>query len=75
MERVLKAQNFTFEAKTDAGGDAKPGELRIKGFKEPSTPRVKQIVETDLNDLKATILQDDAFARAASGGLDAEGDQ
>lgn len=71
MEQVL-AQNFTFKAKTDAGGDAKPGELRIKGFKEPSTPRVKQIVETDLNDLKATILQDDAFARAASGGLDAE---
>ena len=33
---------------------------------------VKQIVETDLNDLKATILQDDSFARAASGGLDPE---
>ena len=33
---------------------------------------MKQIVETDLNDLKATILQDDTFARAAAGSVDAE---
>ncbi|MFD4784364.1 DEAD/DEAH box helicase [Rhodococcus qingshengii] len=71
MEQVL-AQNFTF--KTKAGNDdaAKPGELKIKGFKEPTTKRVKQIVETDLNDLKATILQDDTFAKAAAGSLDPE---
>src|SRR5699024_3281071 len=31
-----------------------------------------QIVETDLNDLKATILQYDTFARAAAGSVDAE---
>lgn len=37
-----------------------------------SSERVKQIVETDLNDLKATILQDDTFARAAAGSVDAE---
>lgn len=69
MEQVL-AQNFTF--KTKAGNDDanKPGELKIKGFKEPTTKRVKQIVETDLNDLKATILQDDTFAKAAAGSLD-----
>ncbi|GAA3130239.1 ATP-dependent helicase [Rhodococcus baikonurensis] len=71
MEQVL-AQNFTF--KTKAGNDDanKPGELKIKGFKEPTTKRVKQIVETDLNDLKATILQDDTFAKAAAGSLDPE---
>lgn len=71
MEQVL-AQNFIF--KTKAGNDdaAKPGELKIKGFKEPTTKRVKQIVETDLNDLKATILQDDTFAKAAAGSLDPE---
>ncbi|MBN8423092.1 ATP-dependent helicase [Microbacterium esteraromaticum] len=70
MEQVL-AQNFTFKTKRD--GDApEPGTLRIKGFKEPSTDRVKQIVETDLNDLKATILQDDTFARAAAGSIDPE---
>ncbi|TFD12860.1 ATP-dependent helicase [Cryobacterium sp. TMT1-2-2] len=70
MEQVL-AQNFTF--KTKRQGDApEPGTLRIKGFKEPSTARVKQIVDTDLNDLKATILQDDTFARAAAGSVDPE---
>lgn len=72
MEQVL-AQNFTFKAK-HAGDDdpAPPGVIKIKGFKEPSTGRVKQIVETDLNDLKATILQDDTFAKAAAGSVDAE---
>lgn len=71
MEQVL-AENFTF--KTRRGDDISPraGELHISGFKEPSSARVKQIVRTDLNDLKATILQNDTFARAAIGGLDAE---
>ncbi|MCT2149820.1 ATP-dependent helicase [Dermabacter vaginalis] len=72
MEQVL-APNFTFKSKKN-GDDtpAEPGQLKIKGFKEPSTARVKQIVDTDLNDLKATILQDDTFAKAAVGSLDAE---
>lgn len=72
MEQVL-APNFNF--KTKKFGDdapAKKGELKIKGFKQPSSDRVKQIVATDLNDLKATILQDDTFARAAAGSVDAE---
>lgn len=72
MEQVL-AQNFTFKTKKfDDDESAVPGELKIKGFKEPSSARVKQIVDTDLNDLKATILQDDTFARAAAGSVDAE---
>jgi hypothetical protein len=71
MEQVL-APNFTFKTKTGNDDAPNPGELRIKGFKEPSTERVKQIVETDLNDLKATILQDDTFAKAAAGSLDPE---
>lgn len=72
MEQVL-AQNFQFKTKKFDGDDTKkPGELKIKGFKEPSTARVKQIVETDLNDLKATILQDDTFAKAAAGSVDPE---
>ena len=72
MEQVL-AQNFEF--KTKNAGDTTPtppGVIKIKGFKEPSTDRVKQIVETDLNDLKATILQDDTFAKAAAGSVDPE---
>ncbi|AYF96919.1 DEAD/DEAH box helicase [Protaetiibacter intestinalis] len=71
MEQVL-APNFSFKTKTGNDDAPQPGELRIKGFKEPSTDRVKQIVATDLNDLKATILQDDTFVRAAAGNLDAE---
>ncbi|TFD79224.1 DEAD/DEAH box helicase [Cryobacterium fucosi] len=72
MEQVL-AQNFTFKTKRTGDDDAQaPGVIKIKGFKEPSTERVKQIIETDLNDLKATILQDDTFAKAAAGSVDPE---
>lgn len=71
MEQVL-AQNFNFKAKKSGDDTNEPGVLKIAGLKEPSTDRVKQIVETDLNDLKAKILQDDTFARAAVGSVDAE---
>lgn len=71
MEQVL-AQNFTFKTKRTGDDVQAPGVIKIKGFKEPSTDRVKQIVETDLNDLKATILQDDTFAKAAAGSVDPE---
>lgn len=71
MEQVL-AQNFTFKAKhPNETASRTPGVIKINGFKEPSSERVKQIVETDLNDLKATILQDDTFAKAAAGSADA----
>ena len=71
MEQVL-AQNFDFRTKRGNDDHAKPGEIKIGGFREPSTDRVRQIVDSDLNDLKATILQDDTFARAAAGGVDPE---
>ena len=71
MEQVL-APNFAFKAKHGNDDAPDPGTLRVKGFKEPSTARVKQIIKSDLNDLKANILQDDAFARAAAGSLDAQ---
>lgn len=72
MEQVL-APNFSFKTKkSDDDVPDKKGELKIKGFKEPSSDRVKQIVATDLNDLKAAILQNDTFARAAAGSVDAE---
>ena len=71
MEQVL-AQNFDFRTKRGNDDHAKPGEIKIGGFREPSTDRVRQIVDSDLNDLKATILQDDTFARAAAGGVEPE---
>lgn len=69
MEQVL-APNFAFKAKKGNDDAPEPGVLKVKGFKEPSTERVKQIVQSDLNDLKANILQDETFARAAAGNLD-----
>lgn len=71
MEQVL-APNFEFKTKRSAEDNAKPGEIKIKGFKEPSTDRVRQIIASDLDDLKATILQDDTFSRAAVGKVDPE---
>jgi superfamily II DNA or RNA helicase len=72
MEQVL-APNFHF--KTKRGDDDEPpkvGELHIKGFKEPSTERVQNIVESDLNDLKAQILQDQTMLKAMPGNVDPE---
>ena len=64
MEQVL-APNFNFKTKVpnekDTGEPA--GTIRIKGFKEPSE-KVKRILESDLNDLKAKILQDENVLRA-----------
>lgn len=70
MEQVL-APNFDFKPKT-SGEEPEPGTLQVKGLKKPATERVRQIIETDLNDLKATILQDPGFRKAAAGQLDAE---
>lgn len=60
--------------KTKRSDDDHPGlgELKIKGFKEPSTARVRNIVEADLNDLKAQILQDQAMLKAMPGNVDPE---
>ena len=76
MEQVL-APNFKFKTKKDA--DELDGSRRkididytdggstiaINGFAEPSTPRTKQILENDLNDLSAAIYQDETILRAA----------
>jgi superfamily II DNA or RNA helicase len=54
----------------DVGNDktGKVGEeentIHIRGFKEPSTAKVKQIIESDLNDLKAKVLQDNDMLKA-----------
>lgn len=71
MEQVL-APNFKFKTKLSDEDKALPGEIKIKGFKAPSTKRVKDIVESDLNDLKATILQDNSMLKALPGNVDPE---
>lgn len=76
MEQVL-APNFKFKTKKDSDdldGTRQQSDITytgedttisIKGFKEPSTPRTRQIIESDLNDLAAIILQDETVLRAA----------
>jgi superfamily II DNA or RNA helicase len=71
MEQVL-APNWKFKTKISDDDKAKPGEMKIRGLKEPSSKRVKDILESDLNDLKATILQDNTMIKAMPGNVDPE---
>lgn len=71
MEQVL-APNWKFKTKLSDDDESKPGEIKIRGLKEPSSKRVKDILDSDLNDLKATILQDDQMLKAIPGNVDPE---
>jgi superfamily II DNA or RNA helicase len=71
MEQVL-APSFKFKTRLSDEDKIEAGEIRIRGFKEPSSKRVKDIIESDLNDLKASILQDDQMIKAMPGNVDAE---
>ena len=51
MEQVL-APNWKFKTKVSDDDKAKPGEIKIRGLKEPSSQRVKDITGDDLPDLK-----------------------
>jgi superfamily II DNA or RNA helicase len=66
MEQVL-APNFKFKAREPGDDENEPGTIKIRGFKEPTSQRVKDIIETDLNDLKAAVLQDDQLIKALPG--------
>lgn len=72
MEQVL-APNFKFKTKKADDFEATPpGTMKVGGFKEPSTKRTKAIIESDLADLKAAILQDDNIIAASAGKMDPE---
>lgn len=71
MEQVL-APNFKFKPKYPEDTEVKPGVIKIGGLKKPSSARVKDIIENDLNDLKAKILQDDQMLKAMPGNVDPE---
>ena len=71
MEQVL-APNWKFKTRLSDDEETKPGEIKIRGLKEPSSKRVRDIIESDLNDLKATILQDDQMLKAMPGNVDPE---
>lgn len=82
MEQVL-APNFKFKPKY-AEDDEEQGEnqdgveededdyIKIRGFKLPTSQRAKDIIESDINDLKARIMQDDQMIKAMPGNVDPE---
>lgn len=78
MEQVL-APNFNFKPKDlESNDDEKDDEkdddntIKIRGFKLPTSQRAKDIIESDLNDLKARILQDEKMLKAMPGNLEPE---
>jgi hypothetical protein len=71
MEQVL-APNFKFKPKVSDDDKAEEGEIKVHGLKKPSSQRTKEIIESDLNDLKATILQNDTMLKALPGTIDPE---
>ncbi|WP_088322755.1 DEAD/DEAH box helicase [Polaribacter tangerinus] len=75
MEQVL-APNFKFKPKfpNDEDDDSEDDDntIKINGFKLPSSQRAKDIIESDINDLKAKIMQDDQMLKAMPGNVDPE---
>lgn len=78
MEQVL-APNFNFKLKSEDEGEDKKDKknddentIRVRGFKTPTSQRAKDIIEQDLNDLKAKILQDDTMLKAMPGNVEPE---
>lgn len=83
MEQVL-APSFNFkprkpESDDDGHGTSGSGQsdsdnrtIHIGGLREPSTPRVREIIEEDITDLKATILQDPTIIKSLSGATPAD---
>lgn len=71
MEQVL-APSFKFKTKLNDDDKSTDTEIKVRGLKEPSSKRVKDIIESDLNDLKAAILSDDKIVKALPGNVDPE---
>jgi superfamily II DNA or RNA helicase len=71
MEQVL-APNFSFKTKVPGDNSEEPGVIKVRGLKTPTTARVRDIVEQDLNELKAKILADPSMQKAMPGNIDPE---
>lgn len=71
MEQVL-APNFTFKPRPKEPREAKPGEIFVKGLKKASTEKVKKVLNSDLEDLTAAVLQSDQMQKLAAKGVTGE---
>ncbi|MEX0999921.1 MAG: DEAD/DEAH box helicase [Thermodesulfobacteriota bacterium] len=65
MEQVL-APNFTFKPRTSVKEKSAAGEVFVKGLKQPLNEKVKRILETELEDLTAAVLQDTQYQRSVA---------
>lgn len=72
MEQVL-APNFNFKAKKNNDDSVDDDNtIRIKGLREPSTLRVKNIIDSDLTELKAKMFHDSDMIKSLSGIVDTD---
>lgn len=71
MEEVI-APKFNFKAKASNDGGGSGIDVVIKGFKEPTSKQVKEIIENDIVDLKAKILQSPEIQSTFPGLIDPE---
>jgi hypothetical protein len=72
MEQVL-APNFQFKTKSPNQDEQESNTtISISGFKEPSSSVVKNILESDLTEMKASILQDPEIIKSMAGIVDPE---
>lgn len=67
MEQVL-APSFKFRSKGNDSTDT----IQIKGYRTSSSKKVQNIIDSDLTDLKASILQDPDIQKAMPGNVDPE---
>ena len=71
MEQVV-APNFKFKTKVPDDDKQEPGVIKVRGLKTSNSKKVKDIIENDLSDLKAAILQDKTMLKAMPGNVDPE---
>lgn len=71
MEQVL-APNFTFTPRPKDPREANPGEIFVKGLKHAPTDKVKKVIQSDLEDLTAAVLQSDQIQKLAAKGVTGE---
>lgn len=70
---LILAPKFKFRPRpVDDDTPAKPAEIKIRGFKKPSSKRVEDIIDADIADLQASILQDATIQKTMTGTVDPE---
>jgi superfamily II DNA or RNA helicase len=65
MEQVL-APSFTFKPRKSFKEKTSAGEVFVKGLKQIPNDKVKRILETELEDLTAAVLQDTQYQRSVA---------